>query len=178
MLHCQSDIQNQRILLSEPSHHEKLQTGRMECHHLHIMWLLDVGFQSDTSTNDGTKKVVERVMEGDCFVEKNMFSGFWRLGWWTQMIPGHTVSRLKHKQLDRSFDQGLASMMKNCWQQLPPRCVFLCFFSLRWQLWFLRMLGVVEKMDKHPAISKKKRFNEVKWDNFPPKPTVFATEII
>lgn len=81
MLHCQSDIQNQRILLSEPSHHEKLQTGRMECHHLHIMWLLDVGFQSDTSTNDGTKKVVERVMEGDCFVEKNMFSGFWRLGW-------------------------------------------------------------------------------------------------
>ena len=43
------------------------------------MWVLDVGFQSDTSTNDG-KKVMERVMEGDCFVEKTYW-GVWRLGW-------------------------------------------------------------------------------------------------
>ena len=101
------------------------------------------------------KIVVERVMEGDCFVEKNIFSGFWRLGWWTQMIPGHTVSRLEHKQLDRSFDQGPASMMKNCWQQLPPRCIFLLFFFffLRWQLSFLRMLRSCEKMDKNSAFS-------------------------
>lgn len=128
-----------KVLLSETSHHEKLQTGRMECHHLHIMRVLDVGFQSDTSTKDGNKK---------------LWKGWWKVIFcWTQMIPGHTVSRLEHKQLDRSFDQGLASMMKNCWQQLPPRCVFLCFFSLRWQLSFLRMLGVVEKMNKNSAIS-------------------------
>lgn len=79
--------------------------------------------------NEWWKKiVVERAMEGVFFCWKKHIFGILEVRLVNTMIPGHTVSRLKHKQLDRSFDQGLASMMKNCWQQLPPRCVFSCVF--------------------------------------------------
>ena len=198
-----------KVLLSEPSHHEKLQTGRMECHHLHIMWVLDVGFQSDTSTNDG-KKVMERVMEGDCVVEKTYW-GVWRLGWWTQMdvsensgtpkssiLTGFSIMTIHfgvplfletpkwfqdilYPDWNTSNLTNLSTKVRHLWWKTVGssfhRGAFSCVFFLRWQLSFLRMLGVVEKMDKHPAISKKKRFNEVKWDNVPPKPTVLQQRL-
>lgn len=87
------------------------------------MWAFNLTLQRMMEKNSCGKG------DGRCFFcwKKHIF-GILEVRLVNTMIPGHTVSRLKHKQLDRSFDQGLASMMKNCWQQLPPRCVFSCVF--------------------------------------------------
>lgn len=135
-----------KVLLSEPSHHEKLQTGRMECHHLHIMWLLDVGFQSDTSTKDGKNS----CGKGD---------GRW-LFCWKEHIFGILEVRLVNMNDSRSRTYCIQTGTHTTWPIFRPRSGIYdekllaaastevqlsCCFFLRWQLSFLRMLGVVEK---------------------------------